>query len=80
MNDNGRTRWLLWLAGGMLGILIAVITFMGNTIYANDVKYAQERLRIETEARVDRLVMRDIINTQYSEIIQRLTRMESKLR
>ena len=80
MNDNGRTRWLLWLAGGMLGILIAVITFMGNTIYANDQKYAQERLRIETEARVDRLVMRDIINTQYSEIIQRLTRMESKLR
>ena len=80
MSENGRTRWLLWLAGGMLGILIAVITFMGNTIYANDVKYAQERLRIETEARVDRLVMRDIINTQYSEIIQRLTRMESKLR
>ena len=80
MSENGRTRWLLWLAGGMLGILIAVITFMGNTIYANDVKYAQERLRIETEARVERLVMRDIINTQYSEIIQRLTRMESKLR
>lgn len=44
--NNGKTKWLLWLAGGILTIVIAVLSFMGNAIYANEDKRVEANTKI----------------------------------
>jgi len=72
---NGKTKLILWI----LAAILAGMTFMGRCMYANDLKYEEARRRIEKEARQERAILKDTVNTQYQEIIQRLTRIESRL-
>ena len=77
--NNGKTKWLLWLAGIVAFTLTSIIAFMGNCMYANDVKNYEERTRIEYNARVGRERISDKVDRHYSDIIQRLSRIEAKI-
>ena len=47
MNGNG--KWLLWSAGCILTIIITVMSFMANAIYANEVRSVEDRRAIRRE-------------------------------
>lgn len=49
MHTNGKTKWLISLVGVILTIMIAVMTFMGNTIYANDIRAVKARETIRKD-------------------------------
>lgn len=76
---NGNAKWLLWTAGIIATFIITALTCMANSIIENDRIRANEDLRIEREARCDRAMLATQTQKQYSEIIQRLSRIETKL-
>ena len=58
-NNNG---WVIkWLVGALFSVIIAVISFMGNTVKANDIRNTEDRKNIRAEMKQDKKeVLREI--------------------
>ena len=65
---NGRTTWILWLAGLVTTILFAWMTGLTNNVIAND---QLSRARDEK--------INECIYILQNEVLQRLTRIETKV-
>ena len=69
---NGKTKLILWCAGVFVTILIAVISFMGNVVYANQIENSKEHTAIRKEVVVEvKEIRKDqtIIKVQQAEIL-----------
>lgn len=58
-NNNG---WVIkWLVGALFSVIIAIISFMGNTVKANDIRNTEDRKNIRAEMKQDKKeVLREI--------------------
>ena len=70
MEKNGKWQLALWLISGLFGtIVLTGFYFLGNNVIAND-KGSRER----DEKIVEK------VSFQYAEVIQRLSRIEAKIK
>jgi len=65
---NGKTKWILWLAGIIFTIMFTIVTALANNMISNDKASRQRDDDI-----------RDCISIMQVEIMQRLTRIETKI-
>lgn len=89
MATNGLNGWTKWLVGTLWGVLVMVIMFMGNVVYANRETAIKEHKEIETHSEVrDAKQQEEIesikeivtdIRLEQREIIVTLANIEKKL-
>jgi len=77
--SNGKLKWLLWLAGIVFTILLTTIVALANAVIENDRIRAKEDIRVQIEAHRCYEELNRKVDTQYSDIIQRLARIEAKV-
>ena len=68
MPFNGKTKWILWLAGILFTVLFTVMTALANNMIIND----KESRKRDTEITA-------CIHLIQTEVVQRLVRIETKL-
>jgi len=68
MPFNGKTKWILWLAGILFSVIFTVITALANNVIIND-KASRERDTGITSC----------LHKMQTDIVQRLVRIETKL-
>lgn len=73
--QNGKTPWLLWLAGGLLFFITTGMTLLTNAVIANDRIRSEEDYKIRDKIEV--LFRENQI--EHSKIISQLTRIETKI-
>ena len=75
--SNGKIKWIHWLVGSLFLVVLSIMTCTVNNVIAND-KESRIRDEVITEKlRVQRIEIMTKVSGQYSEIVQRLTAIES---
>ncbi len=68
MTTNGKTKWLIWAAGCIFLLLTSWLAGVTQMVIAND-----------KECKANCEDVRVMVFNQYNEIVQRLSRIETKL-
>ena len=74
--NNGKTKWLLWLAGIVMSLLIIAITTIGNSVIAND----KERQKADADIRKELAEDRKDLNQVLSKMTAQLASIETELK